>query len=462
MKNIFAKLSILFTVVVTGCTFNKGGSSSSSSSEGEETYTDERNYTYTNRIVEPSSIVHNMSDLKAITDYHAFYKDADNFNVTIADDYVWSTTQRTVKTEIVYLYWYGELINGVIGVTGTQVDSSTWNIQYQYYQNAVIDGHQSKQLLKDLSYKEHTQTRSGDYNNFATEDNSKPVADIATSQQLWYAAEHGYKINPIPNSPAEKYYNKAKQVLRQIIDDNMDDYAKISAIYDYIEHNSTYCYEAADAIGDVPDPENFPDVVCSQYKAFYLEGFFDNGTVVCDGFSKVYTLLGSMEGLSIYRALGTSDKEWESKEVAGHAYCFVELNNKYYLSCPTWGQYSAGEYYDKVVTNKNYFLSPEDYIYPYESTGWENLNYTTTTNNLKYFQDNYITYQGNNYSLYVEDSVTSYEPYFNALANNNNSYIDLYFENYSDLVTFYQQTNTAGYGFTYSQNNKNEFIVWRA
>ncbi len=444
MKNKLLKLTILSTLMLTGCISRHAPSSSSSESSNDsseiEEYKDERDYTYVNRLEEPSSTVHNMYDLSMITDYHAFYKDVDNFDVTLASDYVYSTSQETVDSEMYYLYWYGELLNGVLGYKGREVNSTTWNIEYTYYHNAHVDGHPTRTMLKDLAYKQPVQTRSNDYNDFATEDANKPVLDVATTQQLWFAAEWGYRINPIPGSPAEKYYNKAKQALRQIISDDMDDYTKITAIYDYIEHNATYCYEALDTFGDVPDPKDFPDVECAQHKAFFIEGFFDNHTVVCDGFSKVYTLLGRMEGLNIYRASGTSDTAWISKEVAGHAYCFVEVDGKYHLSCPTWGQISPN---GVVVTEKTYFLAPEDYIHPYECTAWENLDYTTTSNDHRYFEDHSFTYGNDTYDLVI-DSEDDFTPCINYVKSQAGSYLNVYCES-SYLNDFYSAAYYAGF-----------------
>ena len=79
-------------------------------------------------------------------------------------------------------------------------------------------------------------------------------------------------------------------------------------------------------------------IITGESEDISIEGFFDNHSVVCDGFAKTYTLLGRIAGLNIVRGTGTPDRKYESKMVAGHAYCFVEIDGTYYLSCPTWGQ----------------------------------------------------------------------------------------------------------------------------
>ena len=433
MKNRLLIILSIALISLSGCNKKPVESESESESETEtitETETedstiyDERNYEYVNKIEEPSSTIHSMEDLKKLTDYHAFYKDVDSFDVNLDFDYMYKTKQRTMESEINYLYWYGELVNGVMGISGTKKSSSTWTITYEYYDNAYINSRETVHPLDDLLYTEPTSNRSADYNDFATEDETKPNADVATSQQLWYAAEHGYRMNALPDTPAEKYYNLSKDLLRNIIKNDMTDYEKVTTIYDYIEHHSSYCYQALEA-PDSDDPANFPDRVCAQYKAFFIEGFFDNNTIVCDGFSKIYTLLGRMEGLNIVRGSGTSDTRWTTKEVAGHAYCFVELDGKYYLSCPTWGQQRITQ--NEFVLEKNYFLSPKSYMDSYQCQAWNEFTYATSINNVDYFKNLKKTINGNELCGYINGQDPS--PYFDLLKVNSKSFMNLYFAN---------------------------------
>ena len=450
-----SKLLILISsslVVLTGC--NKNKPVEDSSSEEIIDVKDESEYEYTNKIQEPSSTIHNMEDFKLITDYHAFYKDATSFDVTIASDYVYSTRQKTVESEVNYLYWYGELVNGAMGIAGTKKDATTWTINYEFYKNAYMDGHPTSSMLTDLFYKEPTSNRDATYNNFATEDESKPIADVATTQQLWYAAEHGYRINPIAGSKAEKYYNMSKDLLRRIIRDDMSEYQKVSTIYDYIEHHASYCYEALE-LPNSEDPKNYPDVYCARHKAFFIEGFFDNNTVVCDGYSKIYTLLGRMEGLTIVRGSGTSDQRWASKEVAGHAYCFVELDGEYYLSCPTWGQNRIS--ISQFILEKKYFLAPKSYMDDYPCTDWASFTYATKLNNVDYFKNTSITVGDNTLNAYIEESVTP-DNYVQLLKNNNDAFMDLCFVNMSHADTFKSVMVKAG--LHYAEINSKEVVFY--
>ena len=456
MKNINTLLALIALFTLSGCTITSNNSEKSSlesvvseelsesteSSEPSEESSESESESevvipYENQIEKPSNIVHTMDELMAICDYYAFYKIAD-FKVQIADDFEFKTEQKTVKSEINYLYWNSELINGTMGITGTDNGNGTWSIHYVLYENAVVSTTPTKKLLNDLFY--DAPTSSLGTLTFATDDENKPVADVETSQQLWYAAEHNYRVNPLENSKAEEYYNLAKELLQKLVKPTMSDYEKACKIYDYIEHTATYSYAAAN-LPDSEDPVNFPDDIAATYKAYYLEGFFDDKCVVCDGFAKTYTLLGKMAGLDIVRGVGTSDTRYVSKEVAGHAYCFVKIDGKYYLSCPTWGQYSLQN--NKIVTSKTYLMSPENYIHPYESTMWSDFIYTTTTNYADYFKTIDITLSDDTVmDAYIESNEEA-EALDLETKYLTNYYMNIYFAN-STLASAYRNGSHKG------------------
>ena len=170
MKNKLLILIGVLSFTLFGCNKQKPVESESSfesetttetETELEKTYPDEviydeRNYQFEHKMDEPSSLIHDMEDFKKITDYHAFYKDVESFDVVIAPNYEYKTTQKTVESEINYLYWYGELVNGVMGISGTAKDSMTWTISYTYYDNAYINAYPTSVMLDDLFYVEPT------------------------------------------------------------------------------------------------------------------------------------------------------------------------------------------------------------------------------------------------------------------------------------------------------------------
>ena len=253
------------------------------------------------------------------------------------------------------------LINGVMGFNAEDKGNNVWEFSYIIYKNAYKSFSPFFTQWNDVLYTTQTSDREDTYNDFATEDDTKPLCDVSTTQQLWYAAEHDYSVSVIPGSPAENYYNKAKDLLRDIIPSNATYLQKLSIIYDYIHHTTTYDYNALYE-PDAPNPRLYPDEICAGDKCYYIEGFFDNNLVVCDGFSKIYTLLGKMEGLDIVRGSGTSDKTWKTREVAGHAYCFVKYEGTWYLSDLTWGQFQYSTGGRRSCNYHHYFLKKKTKI----------------------------------------------------------------------------------------------------
>ena len=70
---------------------------------------------------------------------------------------------------------------------------------------------------------------------------------VSTSDQLFYAFEHGYMPIAREGSVAQTMLNKAKTVSRKIIDNNMSDLDKVRAIYLWLVQEVQYDYGIANA-----------------------------------------------------------------------------------------------------------------------------------------------------------------------------------------------------------------------
>lgn len=138
--------------------------------------------------------------------------------------------------------------------------------------------------------------RSETYDNFNINKISSTL-QVETSNQLVYALEMGLRPVCKAGSPAEKMYNKAKQVLREICTDEMDDITKLRAIYEWLILNVAYDNAAA---------ENANTITWQKYDAWYLEGIFNNGVAVCDAIAKAFTVLSQIENIAMIRVSGFS------------------------------------------------------------------------------------------------------------------------------------------------------------
>ncbi len=414
---------------VEDTTVDSAEDTSDSTSSYQDDIFDENDVVYENFIEKPSLEVHDFHDLMAVCDYHAFYK-IPEFVVDVSDYTYGNPTAEDVYYERNFLYWNSELINGVMGVTMSELEGEDkWLIEYTFYENATVATDPTLSSYQNFGHTKLSD-RDENFDDFKGEDESLPLADVYTTQQLFYALEHHYRVTPLENSPAEKYYALCKDLLRDIVSDDMSDQEKFFTIYNYIINNVHYDYEALDA----PESEDldFPDKYCASYKAFYIEGFFDDQTVVCDGFSKTYVVLARLEGLDILRATGAyvAGYDYSSINQAGHAYCFINYDGTYHLSCPTWGQQRNGTY---SLPTYDYFAATHKMIYPYLNTYWDEIELS---------QNSDLTFLNHMYFDVDETEISAF---------------DLKKENFNSLLSLVNNTPYSTLSF-HTKENPNELL----
>ena len=215
----------------------------------------------------------------------------------------------------------------------------------------VINGNHALRL--EAESKENA--RADDFDGFAIYKSNSGKRSVRNSEELWWALEHNY-LPTFPNefTAAEKYFEEAKAVLREIIYDGMSDYEKLLSIYEYLVSNVEYDYDALDGI----DAENPRSDMC-----YYLEGVFERGRAVCDGKSKAFLLLCKIEGIECVRDFG------EGYSGVGHAWNYVKLDGKWYLVDTTDGDAKQtaisgiGQFFGSGVEYTTYtpFLAPLSY-----------------------------------------------------------------------------------------------------
>lgn len=192
--------------------------------------------------------------------------------------------------------------------------SQTKENTYENYRNGNM-------LLRDAADGEAT--RSENFDNFAINKNNNGEMAVYNSESLWWALEHNYlPVFPAKNTKAEAFYEKAKSILRKIINDDMTDYEKTLAIFEYLVDVVAYDYDAYEEIED-GDTNN----VC-----FFLEGVFEYNRAVCDGKSKAFVMLCRMEGIECLRDFGES-----TSGGAGHAWNYVKIDGVWYMVDTTAG-----------------------------------------------------------------------------------------------------------------------------
>lgn len=244
-------------------------------------------------------------------------------------------------------------------------------------------------------------------------DSVKETMSVSTSNMLYKAVAWGYK--PVfMGSQADnlkQIYDNAKDALSYIVSDEMSEYEKVHAIYDYIIYNVRYDHDCANA-EDKYVSGNLSLNEKMKYYGYYLEGIFldkfykKDMHAVCDGKSKAFVLMCGIEGITAVRISGKASSD--GKNFGGHAWnkVLLDLNGtgdkEWYFVDTTWGDVDDDS---KEFLSHAYFLLSDDEVknthvenpghdYPkaegkfdyyahetYTSSGTEH-NYVITNNNL--------------------------------------------------------------------------------
>lgn len=240
-----------------------------------------------------------------------------------------------------------------------------------------------------FDYEPNLNARSADFDDFEIEKTNNGTVSVTTGEQLWYAVNLGYRPVPVAGSVAETIYEEAKNVLRRIVSDDMYDYEKVKAIFNFLSCEVRYdSATAGSATGDA-----------DRAQCYYLEGVFLNRYAVCDGKSKAYCLLAGMEGIPIVRVTDIKATN------VGHSYNYVKVQGNWYLSCTTFAA-SVLDFGDeetsvkRIVPQYNMFLTCVET--PLGSGwGYESAMYPEIKNSI---EDGYFDYWG--YTEVEVDGVT--------------------------------------------------------
>lgn len=179
--------------------------------------------------------------------------------------------------------------------------------------------------------------RNDDFDGFAVNGFEK-TAEVTYSEEVYLALERGIRPIPKQDSPAQVVYEKAKTILRRIIDDNMNDFQKVHAIADWLSVNVTYNRALADELGKV-SPSNDDYNKYYAYRELFLEGAILDGLAVCNGYAKAVSLLCGIEGIKCYKIKGASGKgsgAWPNREYPQHAWNKVCIDGSWYVVDCTW------------------------------------------------------------------------------------------------------------------------------
>ena len=190
-------------------------------------------------------------------------------------------------------------------------------------------------------------------------DSVEKTAMVESTDQLYFAIKKGYRPLPIKGSNAEYIYNEMRSILSQIIADSYADDKKAHLIYDYIVDTVVYDYDFTDNI--YPN-ESISTGQLFSYRCMYMEGVFGMNSkkefvdsekiAICDGLSKAYLCMTTIEGMECLKISGTVAEE-------GHAWNKIKINGTWYMVDTTWGN-ALEESTGKEYLSHKYLLVPDD------------------------------------------------------------------------------------------------------
>lgn len=242
-------------------------------------------------------------------------------------------------------------------------------------------------------------------------DSVKETMSVSTSNMLYKAVAWGYK--PVfMGSQADnlqQIYDNAKDALSDIVSDEMSEYEKVHAIYDYIIYNVRYDHDCANA-EDAYVSGNLSLNEKMKYYGYYLEGIFldkfykKDMHAVCDGKSKAFVLMCGIEGITAVRISGKASSD--GKNFGGHAWNKVLLdlngtgNKEWYFVDTTWGDVGDDS---KEFLSHAYFLLSDDEV---KNTHVENPGhgYPKAEGKFDYFAHETYTSNGTEYNYVITNN----------------------------------------------------------
>lgn len=288
---------------------------------------------------------------------------------------------------------------------------------------------------------------------------NKGTASVKSSIEMYLAFEKGYNV--VIDPTCENYtalnsmLNKIKNILKQIVDENMNDFEKAIAIYEYLETHIIYDYTIANS--------SYSNRQLTLFSSFYMEGVFaeEIGLAVCNGIAAAYSTMLNLMNIKAYK-IGGLYIDSEDKSV-GHAWVVMQIGGLWYLADPTWSNL-LNKTDGAEMTSYDYLFIPYTTSYnqgrkvtnvSYYDYGYENDIYIDVYRMLKF------EYEGVEYDFVIESSeemnklaLYMIQEYGAGLQSGNR--ISCYIKNphrYSNTINF------AGYSFKSNSFNPTGYVI---
>lgn len=333
-----------------------------------------------------------------------------------------STKDRTYNIKVTYMGIY----ECDLEMTNTTADNYSQEYSLPYYESFDFES------LRE-GYASDEEYLSGQ--KFAS-DSKYLSTSVETTEELYWAVENG--VTPTfdsTESRAYRIYNEAKLVIGDIISPTMTDFEKTLSIFDWICVNTVYDYATFSNTDDIP----------TKFPCYYLEGVFDKGVAVCDGFSKAFSLMCNMLDIECIRIVGIAS---DGGEEGGHAWNKVLLDKdttdttpaKYYIVDITWTEIFSSS--TNEILSHRFFLIDDDMIDGTHADfeGREEFMYLPAGEMYGYYNERKFTYDSEEHD-YLIDSDEEFETLFNYMYDSSQKSMEVMVD--LDYLIARYETNTG-------------------
>ena len=198
--------------------------------------------------------------------------------------------------------------------------AATVTVEFNTDEPNMIRSTQTAANISDRQALLKKSDRADDYDDFAIDycEKTQVIRTIYELEDLPFGVKPVFKTN---DGQAYEVYKKAKEILRSIVSDDMNDLEKVTAIYDYLALTVTY--------DDVTAAAAINDEEVGQYRAFTSYGALIDRVAVCDGIASAFAIMCRIEGIECIEVTGEGNS-------GAHAWNKVKIGGLWYGADATW------------------------------------------------------------------------------------------------------------------------------
>ncbi len=338
----------------------------------------------------PDGSIDSYEELVEYVEYVCFYNVLEEDSMPVNVTYISGATKINSEiTKAAQECTYPRI--GSLSFSSTTNTTTIYQTEDLVYKEATLSGTPQSEWYKQYGsvLYEPAGTRSEDYDDFAI-NYVEDTYPCTTSNQLFYILSHGYRPLPQQGSQAELVYNEYKAIMRDMVDDGMSDHEKVKTIYEWLILNvyyDNYVANNGDGLHDL-----------FEYKAFHLEGVLE-GSAVCDGISKAFSVMCAIEGIDSVRVTG----QIPNAQV-GHAWNKIQISGKWYLSDATWGNQTFGGTEEYLVYEYMLFTDEERLMDGYVSNNYTYYDTIDDYKDVNVYDDIVVEVGGNFADMLIDDA----------------------------------------------------------